>query len=246
MFNLQGSEIIFILLLALVVLGPEKLPSAIRRFTQTYNELRKMGTSFQTELRSSLDEPMREMRETADLIRQNADPTKLLDDDVVQTVEAERAAERELAAREVIDEPEAASTPDAGTPEVVDEWADPIDDEPGADDPAPTAEDDTPDVEAAAMDVETATADVQTVATDAGAATADAHTAGGETDPGDGQVSSSDEQATNGDQPRPAARREPTFTSAAPTGKKVNGSARDEADVPAAVDDAAMEEERSA
>ena len=74
MFNLQGSEIIVILLLALVVLGPEKLPEAIRRFTRTYAELKKMGSGFQTELKSALDEPMREMRETADLVRNAADP----------------------------------------------------------------------------------------------------------------------------------------------------------------------------
>ncbi len=73
MFNLQGSEIIFILLLALVVLGPEKLPGAIRRFTRTYAELRKMGTSFQQEVKTAFDEPMREVRETADLIKQQVD-----------------------------------------------------------------------------------------------------------------------------------------------------------------------------
>jgi sec-independent protein translocase protein TatB len=76
-FNLQGSEIIFILLLALVVLGPEKLPDAIRRFTRTYGELKKMGSGFQSELRSVLDEPVREVRETAGLLRDAADPTKI-------------------------------------------------------------------------------------------------------------------------------------------------------------------------
>jgi sec-independent protein translocase protein TatB len=74
-FNLQGSEIVVILLLALVVLGPEKLPDAIRRFSKTYAELKKMGSGFQSELKSALDEPMREMRETSDLIRRAADPS---------------------------------------------------------------------------------------------------------------------------------------------------------------------------
>ena len=77
MFNLQGSEIIVILLVALVVLGPEKLPDAVRRASRTYHELRKMGTGFQSELKAALDEPMREMRETADLVRDAADPNKL-------------------------------------------------------------------------------------------------------------------------------------------------------------------------
>lgn len=78
MFNLQGSEIIVILLLALVVIGPEKLPDAVRKFTQTYSELKKMSTGFQSELKSALDEPMREMRETANMVRDAADPKKIM------------------------------------------------------------------------------------------------------------------------------------------------------------------------
>jgi sec-independent protein translocase protein TatB len=88
-FNLQGSEIIVILLLALVVLGPEKLPDAVRKFTQTYSELKKMGAGFQSELKSALDEPMREMRETAKVVRDAADP---------KTIMAEAEAEQRLLA----------------------------------------------------------------------------------------------------------------------------------------------------
>jgi sec-independent protein translocase protein TatB len=84
-FNLQGSEIIVILLLALVVLGPEKLPDAVRKFTQTYAELKKMSSGFQSELKSALDEPMREIRETANLVRDAADPRKIMNE-----AEAER------------------------------------------------------------------------------------------------------------------------------------------------------------
>ena len=78
MFNLQGSEIIVILLIALVVLGPERLPDAVRRFMQTYNELKKMGSGFQAEIKSAFDEPMREMRNTANMVRDAADPSKLV------------------------------------------------------------------------------------------------------------------------------------------------------------------------
>lgn len=68
MFNLTGSEIIVILLLALVVLGPEKLPDAIRRFGRTYGEFKRMSAGFQSEFRSALDEPVREMRDTAEML----------------------------------------------------------------------------------------------------------------------------------------------------------------------------------
>lgn len=69
MFNLSGSELVFLLLLALIILGPEKLPEALRKFGKTYAEVKKMTTGFQTEMRSVMDEPMREMRSTADALR---------------------------------------------------------------------------------------------------------------------------------------------------------------------------------
>jgi len=101
-FNVQGSEIIVIALLALVVLGPEKLPDAIRRFTKTYSELKRMGTGFQTELKSAIDEPMREMRETAQLVRDAADPSKIATEAEAEQRLAAEAAERqaEIAERE--------------------------------------------------------------------------------------------------------------------------------------------------
>jgi sec-independent protein translocase protein TatB len=72
MFNLSGSEIVFLLLIALIVLGPEKLPEAVRKFGKAYQELKKMSTGFQSELKEALDEPMREMRETAEAFKSAA------------------------------------------------------------------------------------------------------------------------------------------------------------------------------
>ena len=73
MFNLQGSELIIILLLALVVLGPEKLPEAMRKLGQFYAELKKMSSGFQQEFRNATDEPLREIRETATTLRDSMD-----------------------------------------------------------------------------------------------------------------------------------------------------------------------------
>lgn len=72
MFNLSGSEVIIILILALVVLGPEKLPDAMRKAGRTWAELRKMSTGFQDEIRKGFDEPVREVRKTADSVRSAA------------------------------------------------------------------------------------------------------------------------------------------------------------------------------
>lgn len=79
MFNVQGKEFIFLLIVALVILGPEKLPEAVRKFGRTYAELKKMANGFQGELKQALDEPLREIKGTADALRQAAnfdDPPK--------------------------------------------------------------------------------------------------------------------------------------------------------------------------
>ena len=68
MFNVTGSELVIILLVALIVLGPEKLPEAVRKFGRVYGELRRMSQGFQSELRDALDEPMREVRNTVNTV----------------------------------------------------------------------------------------------------------------------------------------------------------------------------------
>jgi sec-independent protein translocase protein TatB len=68
-FNVTGGELLIILVIALVVLGPEKLPEMIRKVGRVYGELRRMSSGFQEELRGVLDEPLREVRETVDMAR---------------------------------------------------------------------------------------------------------------------------------------------------------------------------------
>jgi len=79
-FNLQGSEIIIVLLLALVVLGPEKLPEAMRKAGKMYGELRKVSSGFQDEFRKAVQEPIDEVKSTASLLRDSVDLNKLASD----------------------------------------------------------------------------------------------------------------------------------------------------------------------
>ena len=72
MFNLSGSEIIVILILALVVLGPEKLPEAMRKAGRTFAELKKMSSGFQDEIRKGFEEPSKEVKKTAAAVRSAA------------------------------------------------------------------------------------------------------------------------------------------------------------------------------
>lgn len=55
----------FLLIIGLVVLGPEKLPDAIRRVGRLYAELKRMSSGVQKDLRQVMDEPIKEFMKTA-------------------------------------------------------------------------------------------------------------------------------------------------------------------------------------
>ena len=93
---MSGSEIVVILLLALIVLGPEKLPEAIRKFGRVYSEIRKVSNGFKSEFKSAFDEPMKELRETAQLTR----------DAVLKPLKDEPEIKKPPAVTEVVSQPE--------------------------------------------------------------------------------------------------------------------------------------------
>jgi sec-independent protein translocase protein TatB len=56
MFNVGTGEVLVILLIALIVLGPEKLPDTARKVGNVVGELRRMSSGFQNEMRSAMEE----------------------------------------------------------------------------------------------------------------------------------------------------------------------------------------------
>ena len=58
MLNVGGGEVLVIMLLALIVLGPQRLPEAARQVGKFMGELRRMSSGFQQELRSAMDDPL--------------------------------------------------------------------------------------------------------------------------------------------------------------------------------------------
>jgi sec-independent protein translocase protein TatB len=113
MFNIGGGELIVILLIALIVLGPQRLPDAARQIGKTMSELRRLSSGFQNEMKQAL--------ETAD------DPTRI-------------AARRNVLARDApADVPEGA-TVDATEPDGLGAASEAVD-AAGADREAPPAAD---------------------------------------------------------------------------------------------------------
>jgi len=55
MFNVGGPEIVVILLVALMILGPDQLPKAMRTFGNVTSEIRKVTGGIQAEIQKAMD-----------------------------------------------------------------------------------------------------------------------------------------------------------------------------------------------
>lgn len=55
MFGLGGMEILVILLVGVVVLGPERLPKVMRSFTRVMSEFRRISTDLQRTINSEIN-----------------------------------------------------------------------------------------------------------------------------------------------------------------------------------------------
>jgi sec-independent protein translocase protein TatB len=73
MFNVGSGEFLVIFLLALIVLGPEKLPETARKVGKVIGDLRQMSSGFQSEMREAMD---------IDSIKQAMNPTTAMNQPV--------------------------------------------------------------------------------------------------------------------------------------------------------------------
>ena len=55
MFNVGGPEFLVVVLVALIVLGPQQLPKAMRTFGNVMAEVRKVWSSVRAEMRNGMD-----------------------------------------------------------------------------------------------------------------------------------------------------------------------------------------------
>jgi sec-independent protein translocase protein TatB len=56
MFNIGGGEFLVIALIALIVLGPQRLPDAARQVGKAMGELRRLSAGFQNELKDAFSD----------------------------------------------------------------------------------------------------------------------------------------------------------------------------------------------
>jgi sec-independent protein translocase protein TatB len=110
MFNIGGGELLVIVLIALIVLGPQRLPDAMRTFGRVVGEVRRISSGFQQELRDAFEDSERE--EASPPRRREAVPLAAAVAEAAPEIEDDEDGEDDPA-----DDEQAASTEDAFEPE---------------------------------------------------------------------------------------------------------------------------------
>ena len=59
MLNIGGWEVLIIFLVALLVLGPERLPDAAKQVGRMMSEFRKISSGFQREMKEAMKDPVK-------------------------------------------------------------------------------------------------------------------------------------------------------------------------------------------
>ena len=68
MFNVGGGELLIILFVALIVLGPDKLPDAARKLGNVMGEIKRMSAGFQDEIKAAMDTPNKAVTAVRDTV----------------------------------------------------------------------------------------------------------------------------------------------------------------------------------
>lgn len=98
MFGLSFWEIALILVVALVVLGPKRLPDAARTLGRGLRSLRRASS----DIRNAIEEPLREVREPLQEMRDDLyEAVNRFSDDVVESVRDVGAEAKELPEEEI-------------------------------------------------------------------------------------------------------------------------------------------------
>lgn len=119
MGNLGGQEILVILLVGLIVLGPAKLPAAIRQAGRFAAETRRVAAGFKREFQEALGEPLAESK----AMLKAADPRSPAPPD-----EAPAPASSSAAQAAATGPAETAAAPAAENPAPTDEVSEPSED----------------------------------------------------------------------------------------------------------------------
>ncbi len=76
MFNLSGSELVFLLVAGLVVFGPDRLPGIVRSVARTYADVKRAAQGVERDLKDAFAEPVDQIKTMTSDIRSEIEGTR--------------------------------------------------------------------------------------------------------------------------------------------------------------------------
>lgn len=76
MFNLSGSELVFLLVAGLVVFGPDRLPGIVRSVARTYADVKRAAQGVERDLKDAFAEPVDQIRTMTSDIKSELEGTR--------------------------------------------------------------------------------------------------------------------------------------------------------------------------
>ncbi len=92
MFNIGGGEVLVIALIALIVLGPQRLPDAARQAGKVMGDLRRISSGFQSEIKTAFEDHERQSASAAPAITPTTPALTPADADITGSLSAIAAA----------------------------------------------------------------------------------------------------------------------------------------------------------
>jgi sec-independent protein translocase protein TatB len=102
MFNIGPGELVAILAVALIVLGPNRLPEAVRTAGRVVGELRRISSGFQDELRNALDDS--DVIDPVEPVASTNKGTELVDSSAAALVEATASTASPAGSEDMVDD----------------------------------------------------------------------------------------------------------------------------------------------
>jgi len=107
MFNIGGGELLVIMLVALLVLGPDKLPGAAKQAGEFLTKMRSMSNDFRQEIKDAVPEEVLDLKREVDQTRRSLQRTATdMEIEVKAREKGRRLVAQDEQSKKVADTPE--------------------------------------------------------------------------------------------------------------------------------------------
>jgi len=116
MFDLGSSEIIFVMIIGLIILGPEKLPQVMRVVSRAFHDFRRYTDDLKRDLKNDVSEGIRNVEKDIREIKKEISVPRISSSDIIDTEEILTPDDKALIKQAMDDDIDADSSENPSSP----------------------------------------------------------------------------------------------------------------------------------